>query len=120
MKIGTFAFLVLAVIVVNPPLQMAPFSQFTHGGGPIIPGPLFPFAFITIACGAISGFHALISSGTTPKMIDRESDIRVIGYGAMLIEGLVGIVALIAATAMFPGDYFAINTTPSVFAQLGM
>jgi carbon starvation protein len=120
MKIGTIAFLVIAVIVVNPVLQAPAFSEFTAGGGPIIPGPLFPFAFITIACGAISGFHALISSGTTPKMIDRESDIRPIGYGAMLIEGLVGIMALIAATAMFPGDYFAINTSPAVFANLGI
>ena len=110
MKIGTIAFLVLAVMVVNPELQMPAISAFAAGGGPIIPGPLFPFAFITIACGAISGFHALIASGTTPKMIDRESDIRPIGYGAMLIEGLVGVMALIAATAMFPGDYFAINT----------
>jgi carbon starvation protein len=120
MKIGTIAFLVVAVIVVNPVLHMPAFSQFTGGGGPIIPGPLFPFAFITIACGAISGFHALIASGTTPKMIDRESDIRPIGYGAMLIEGLVGIVALIAASAMFPGDYFAINTAPETFATLGI
>jgi carbon starvation protein len=120
MKIGTIAFLVLAVVIVNPELQMPAMTEFTAGGGPIIPGPLFPFAFITIACGAISGFHALISSGTTPKMIDRESDIRPIGYGAMLIEGLVGIVSLIAATAMFPGDYFAINTPPSTFATLGI
>ncbi len=120
MKIGTIAFLVLAVVVVNPQLQMPAFSQFTGGGGPIIPGPLFPFAFITIACGAISGFHSLISSGTTPKMIDRESDIRPIGYGAMLIEGLVGVMALLAAAAMSPGDYFAINTSPAVFANLGI
>jgi carbon starvation protein len=120
MKIGTIAFLVLAVVIVNPHLQMPAFSQFTGGGGPIIPGPLFPFAFITIACGAISGFHALISSGTTPKMIDRETDIRPIGYGAMLMEGLVGIMALLAAAAMFPGDYFAINTSPAVFANLGI
>jgi carbon starvation protein len=120
MKIGTIAFLVVAVIVVNPELKMEAFTRFTDGGGPIIPGPLFPFAFITIACGAISGFHALIASGTTPKMIDRESDIRPIGYGAMLIEGLVGVVALIAATAMFPGDYFAINTPPAAFAHLGI
>jgi carbon starvation protein len=105
---------------VNPELKMEAFTRFTAGGGPIIPGPMFPFAFITIACGAISGFHSLIASGTTPKMIDRESDIRPIGYGAMLIEGLVGIVALIAATAMFPGDYFAINTPPGVFAHLGI
>src|SRR5688500_7530444 len=120
MKIGTIALLIVGVVVVNPVLQMPAFSEFTAGGGPIVPGPLFPFAFITIACGAISGFHALISSGTTPKMIDRESDIRPIGYGAMLIEGLVGVVALIAASAMFPGDYFAINTSPATFATLGI
>jgi carbon starvation protein len=120
MKIGTIAFLVVAVVFVNPELHMPAFTEFTAGGGPIIPGPLFPFAFITIACGAISGFHALIASGTTPKMIDRESDIRPIGYGAMLIEGLVGIMALIAASAMFPGDYFAINTSSAVFSSLGM
>ena len=120
MKIGTIAFLVVAVVFVNPELHMPAFSQFTRGGGPIIPGPLFPFAFITIACGAISGFHALISSGTTPKMIDRESDIRPIGYGAMLIEGLVGVMALIAASAMFPGDYFAINTSAAAFDRLGI
>ena len=120
MKIGTIAFLVIAVIVVNPVLHMPAFSQFTGGGGPIIPGPLFPFAFITIACGAISGFHALIASGTTPKMINKESDIRPIGYGAMLIEGLVGVMALIAASAMHPGDYFAINTSAATFANLGI
>ena len=120
MKIGTIALLIVGVIVVNPVLHMPAFSQFTGGGGPIVPGPLFPFAFITIACGAISGFHALISSGTTPKMIDKESDIRPIGYGAMLMEGVVGIVSIIAASAMHPGDYFAINTPPAVFATLGL
>jgi carbon starvation protein len=120
MKIGTIIFLVIAVMVVNPVLQMPAIGAFSAGGGPIIPGPVFPFAFITIACGAISGFHALIASGTTPKMIDRESDIRPIGYGAMLIEGLVGIMALVAATAMHPGDYFAINTSPATFATLGI
>jgi carbon starvation protein len=120
LKIGTIAFLVIAVMVVNPTLEMPALTEFAGGGGPIIPGPLFPFTFITIACGAISGFHSLIASGTTPKMIDRESDIRPIGYGAMLMEGLVGIVALVAAAAMFPGDYFAINTVPATFAELGM
>src|SRR3954453_10174399 len=120
MKIGTIATLIVGVIVVNPHLQMPAFTQFVDGGGPIVPGPVFPFAFITIACGAISGFHSLIASGTTSKMLDKESDIRPIGYGAMLIEGVVGILALIAATAMYPGDYFAINTTPHVFATLGM
>jgi carbon starvation protein len=120
MKIGTILFLAVGVIIVNPRLQAPAFSQFVGGGGPIIPGPLFPFVFITIACGAISGFHSLIASGTTPKMIDKESDIRPIGYGAMLFEGVVGIMAFIAATALNPGDYFAINTSPAVFHNLGM
>lgn len=120
MKIGTIALLVTGVIIVNPQLHMPAMTKFASGGGPIIPGPLFPFVFITIACGAISGFHGLIGSGTTPKMIDKESDIRPIGYGAMLIEGLVGVVALLAATALHPGDYFAINVSPAVFAKLGI
>ncbi|HYK21267.1 MAG TPA: carbon starvation CstA family protein [Pyrinomonadaceae bacterium] len=110
LKIGTIAFLILGVIVVNPTLQMPALTPFTAGGGPVIPGKLYPFVFITIACGAISGFHALISSGTTPKMIAKETDTRMIGYGSMLMEGVVGVVALIAATSLFPGDYFAINT----------
>ena len=117
-KIGTIALLAVGVIIVNPELQMPAMTEFVNGGGPIIPGPMFPFCFITIACGAISGFHALISSGTTPRMIDRESDIRPVGYGAMLIEGVVGIMALIAATSMAPADYFAINTTPEVFKNM--
>ena len=117
-KIGTIFLLALGVIIVNPELKMPALSEFAGGGGPIIPGPLFPFCFITIACGAISGFHALISSGTTPKMIDKESDIRPVGYGAMLIEGVVGIMALIAAASMAPGDYFAINVPPAVYANL--
>jgi carbon starvation protein len=89
-KIGTIFFLAIGVDLVNPEFKMPALSEYVNGGGPIIPGPLFPFCFITIACGAISGFHALISSGTTSKMIDKESDIRPIGYGAMLIECLVG------------------------------
>jgi carbon starvation protein len=117
-KIGTIALLALGVVIVNPQLQMPAFTEFVNGGGPIIPGPMFPFCFITIACGAISGFHALISSGTTPRMIDKESDIRPVGYGAMLMEGVVGLMALIAATSMPPGDYFAINTTPAVYAKM--
>ncbi|HXH08038.1 MAG TPA: carbon starvation protein A [Vicinamibacterales bacterium] len=119
MKIGTIAFLVVGVVIVNPELRMPAVTEFAAGGGPVVPGPLFPFAFITIACGAISGFHSLVSSGTTPKMLDRESDMRPIGYGAMLIEGLVGVTSMIAASALHPGDYFAINTPPDVFARLG-
>jgi len=114
LKIGTILFLVLGVVVVNPPIQMPGVTEFVHGGGPIIKGPLFPFVFITIACGAISGFHALVSSGTTPKMIDKESHCRPIGYGSMLMEGLVGITALIAACVMPPEDYVAINTDPKI------
>ncbi len=120
MKIGTILILAAGVIIMNPHLQMPATTQYIHGGGPIIPGPLFPFVFITIACGAISGFHSLIASGTTPKMVDKESDIRPIGYGAMLFEGLVGVMAIIAATALHPADYFAINTTAAKFATLGM
>ncbi len=117
LKIGTIAFLIIGVILVHPTLNMPAFTPFTHGGGPVIPGRLYPFVFITIACGAISGFHALISSGTTPKMIAKETDARMIGYGAMLMEGVVGVVALIAATSLFPGDYFAINTAQRTETQ---
>jgi carbon starvation protein len=119
LKLGTIALLVLGIVLVNPELRMPALSQFT-GGGPVVPGSLFPFVFITIACGAISGFHGLIASGTTPKMIERESHARFIGYGAMLCEGLVGIVALIAASSLDLGDYFAINTAPDKFAALGI
>ena len=114
LKIGTILLLVVGVIVVNPPIQMPGITEYVHGGGPIIKGPLFPFVFITIACGAISGFHALVASGTTPKMVDRESHCRPIAYGSMLMEGLVGITALIAACVMPPEDYVAINTDPKV------
>ena len=120
MKIGTILFLILGVVIVHPTLQAPAVSQFAGGGGPIIPGPLFPFVFITIACGAISGFHSLIATGTTPKMLDRESDMRPIGYGAMLCEGVVALMAMTAATALHPGDYYAINTAPAVFSTLGL
>jgi carbon starvation protein len=110
LKIGTVAFLIIGVMIVHPTLHMPAITPFVSGGGPIVAGKVYPFVFITIACGAISGFHALISSGTTPKMIAKESDARMIGYGSMLMEGIVGVVALIAATSLFPGDYFAINT----------
>src|SRR4030095_9434326 len=92
-------------------------TPFVSGGGPVVPGKVYPFVFITIACGAISGFHALVSSGTTPKMIARETDARMIGYGSMLMEGVGGVVALLAASSLFPGDYFAINTQQKTDAQ---
>jgi carbon starvation protein len=120
MKLGTLAIVVVGIMVVNPELKMDAISEFVHGRGPIIPGKVFPFVFITIACGAISGFHSLIASGTTPKMIDRETDARFIGYGAMLVEGLVGVTSLVAAASLYKGDYFAINVAPAKFAHLGM
>ena len=108
------------MFVVHLNIQFPNFTQYVHGGGPIIKGNLFPFLFVTIACGAISGFHSLVSSGTTPKMLDKETDARFIGYGAMIAESLIGLLALIAACSMYPGDYFAINTTPQVFSHLGL
>jgi carbon starvation protein len=111
MKIGTVTLLAAGVIIIAPVIEMPATTQFVAGGGPVIPGKLFPFMFITIACGAISGFHALIASGTTPKMIMSEREVPVIGFGAMLTEGFVSMVALVAATILIPGDYFAINST---------
>lgn len=110
LKIGTIALLVVGVVVANPPLQAPPINPVFKDGGPTFPwGGIFPFVFICVMCGAISGFHALVSSGTTPKMVDKETQVRPIGYGAMLIEGLVGVVALIAAASMDVKDYFDIN-----------
>ncbi|MCX6143760.1 MAG: carbon starvation protein A [Ignavibacteriales bacterium] len=120
MKLGTVAALIIGVFIVAPQLKMDAVTQYIHGGGPIIPGKVYPFMFITIACGAISGFHSLVSSGTTPKMLNKESDARMIGYGSMLLEGLVGIVALIAACSLYPGDYYAINLSPAKFQALGL
>ena len=111
MKIGTVMALGVAVIVLAPKLQMPAITKFIDGTGPVFAGPVFPFCFITIACAAISGFHSLVSSGTTPKLLARESHIRVVGYGAMVTEMCVGIMALIAACSMSPGEYFAINMT---------
>ncbi len=118
LKISTILILAVAILIVLPPLRMPALTPFaTAGEGPVFAGKLFPFAFITIACGAISGFHSLIASGTTPKMIAREPDARMIGYGGMLMESFVGVMAMIAACTLDPGVYFAMNTTPAALAQ---
>jgi carbon starvation protein len=109
MKISVIGLLAIGLIIVAPEIKMPAFTEFGKGGGPIIPGRLFPYLFITIACGAISGFHSLVSSGTTPKMIMQEADIKTIAVGSMLTEGVVSIMALIAATSLLPLDYFQIN-----------
>ena len=120
LKIGVFGALVVGVIFINPEIRFPAFTQFIAGGGPVLAGPVWPFISITIACGAISGFHAFIGSGTTPKLVDKWSDIQTVAFGAMLAECVVGVMALIAATALHPADYFAINSAPAVFKTLGM
>jgi carbon starvation protein len=118
MKIAVIAMLAIGVVIVAPELKMPAFTDFIHGGGPIIPGTLFPYLFITIACGAISGFHSLVSSGTTPKMIMKESHLKSIAAGSMLVEAMVSILALIAASSLLPLDYFAINVPVEKFTAL--
>ena len=113
MKIGTILVLGIAILAVMPPLKLPAITQFVDGSGPVFAGKVFPFAFITIACGAVSGFHALVSSGTTPKMLRVEADARLVGYGSMLTESLVGVMAMIAAATLDPGVYFAMNVGPA-------
>ena len=118
MKLAVIGLLALGIIIVAPTLKMPAFTMYVHGGGPIIPGTLFPYLFITIACGAVSGFHSLVSSGTTPKMLMRESQIKFIAVGAMLAEGIVSVLALIAAASLLPLDYFLINVPVERFQSV--
>ncbi|MBR7117762.1 MAG: carbon starvation protein A [Helicobacteraceae bacterium] len=120
LKIGVIVIMALAILIVQPAVTMPALTPFIDGTGPVFAGKLFPFLFITIACGAISGFHALISSGTTPKMLEKETHARMVGYGSMLMESAVGVMALIAAIILTPGLYFAINIAPAGLGTAGM
>ena len=114
LKIGTVLVLGVAILILLPPLRLPAVTQFADGSGPVFAGKLFPFAFITIACGAVSGFHSLVASGTTPKMVTKETDARLIGYGGMLTESFVGLMAMVAAATLDPGVYFAMNVGPGI------
>jgi len=118
MKLAVIGLLAIGIIIVAPTLKMPAYTMYIHGGGPIIPGTLFPYLFITIACGAVSGFHSLVSSGTTPKMLMKESQIKFIAVGAMLVEGIVSVLALIAAASLLPLDYFMINVPVEKFHSI--
>ncbi|MEI6287284.1 MAG: carbon starvation protein A [Bacillota bacterium] len=118
MKIGTILALAIGIICIQPQMNLPFTTQFIHGGGPIVPGPVWPYVFITIACGAISGFHSLVGSGTTPKMIDKEKQIKTIAYGSMMVEGFVSVMALVAVGALSAGDYFAINAPAAAYAKI--